>query len=87
MAINPNAPTSAKLCKERGWGPGTLLIGDEGYGPTVIRITAVGEQEILAVIVSHNDEYYFDAAERQWTLLLREWKEYKDVREAPADQG
>ncbi len=77
MAINPNAPSSANLCRKNGWVAGTRIVGDEGYGPTVIRITAVGDHEILAMIESHNGEIYLDASEKQWTLLLREWKLYE----------
>jgi hypothetical protein len=39
--------TSAELCRKNGWGPGTRLVGHEGFGDTVIEITAVGEAGIL----------------------------------------
>lgn len=65
--------SSAEKCRQNGWGPGTLLVGDEGYGPTVIRITAVGASGILAQCVSHNGEDR-GCDEGNWTLDYRDWK-------------
>jgi hypothetical protein len=31
----------AQRCRKNGWGVGTRLIGDEGYGHTVIELTAI----------------------------------------------
>lgn len=42
----------AQTCSLNGWAVGTLLVGDEGYGPTVLRITAIGEESLLAVCES-----------------------------------
>ena len=66
--------SAAAKCRANGWIPGTLLVGDEGYGPTVIRITAVGEEQILAVMVSQNGipTPYF--SEGEWSLNYRNWK-------------
>lgn len=50
------------------WPVGTRLTGDEGYGPTTIRITYVSAQTILAV----NEA---DRRESSWTLDHRDWKE------------
>lgn len=58
---------SAEICRRNGWAPGTVLEGDEGYGPTRIRITAVGERSILAVAEN--------GRESNWTLAYRDWKE------------
>lgn len=66
--------TDADLCRSRGWGPGTRLVGDEGYGPTVIEITALGERIMLAKHMSHNgvpDPW----EESLWTLTCRDWRE------------
>jgi hypothetical protein len=30
-----------------GWGVGDILEGDEGYGPSLIKITSVGEERFL----------------------------------------
>ena len=46
--------SSADKCHRNGWVAGTRLVGDEGYGPTVIEITAVGRDGVLAVEISHN---------------------------------
>lgn len=64
---------SADVCRKNGWGPGTRLVGDEGYGPTVIEITAVGESAILAKMISHNEHPPSWTHENTWTLQPREW--------------
>ena len=66
--------TCAEKCRANGWGPGTLLVGDEGHGPTIIKLTAIGEHSILARTVSHNGKAV-RASEAPWTLDARDWKE------------
>ena len=63
----------ADKCRKNGWGPGTILVGDEGYGPTVIKITAVGEDGVLAREISHNG-IEGDSHEGHWTLQCRKWR-------------
>ena len=65
----------ADLCLANGWGPGTRLAGDEGYGVTVIRITAVGEGAILARRESHDGHAFVSRHESTWTLDARDWRE------------
>lgn len=65
--------SDADKCRANGWGPGTRLAGDEGYGVTVIEITAVGERSILARMVSHRGEPR-QRSEGLWTLACRDWK-------------
>lgn len=67
---DPREP--AEICRERGWVLGTRLVGDEGYGPTVIEITAVGERSILAKTVRHNGQPSI-AGEGNWCLWCRDW--------------
>jgi hypothetical protein len=66
--------TERETCDINGWGVGTHLVGDEGYGPTVIRITGLGEELLLAKVVSQSgriqDHCY---GESNWTLSCREW--------------
>ncbi|HVT78358.1 MAG TPA: hypothetical protein VHD87_15080 [Acidimicrobiales bacterium] len=69
----------AEVCRANGWGPGTCLVGDEGYGPTVIEITAVGERCILAKCLGHNG-VAVNQPENSWVLDARDWTEA-----APAD--
>jgi len=57
----------AEICRRNGWGPHTKLVGDEGYGPTVIEITAVGMFAILARIDG-------EPLEQMWHLDSRDWK-------------
>ncbi len=66
--------SDADLCRRKGWLPGTRLVGDEGYGPTVIEITAIGEKELLAKTISHNGEPDSDRDESLWTLSCRDWR-------------
>ena len=69
--------TDADTCAFNGWTVGTRLVGDQGYGPTVIRITAIGEKSILAVCESHDHGKPCDRGpqESSWTLTCREWAE------------
>lgn len=57
----------AAHARRRGWGAGTRLIGDEGYGPTTITITAIGKEAVLA----RADDS--DRA-RSWSLACRDWQ-------------
>lgn len=66
--------SSADLCRANGWGPGTRISGDEGYGPTVIEITAIGYEGILARCISHKGKPR-PCRERSWMLQYRDWKE------------
>lgn len=63
----------ADTCRANGWTVGTRLVGDEGYGPTVIEITAIGERNIMAKEISHNYHMAKYSDERSWTLSCREW--------------
>lgn len=63
------------ICLAKGWGPGTRLVGDEGSGPSIIHITALGASSILAVLVSHNGKTERDRTESLWTLRHRDWIE------------
>lgn len=62
----------ADVARRRGWGVGTVIEGDEGYGPTRIRITAVGKTSILAVVVD-GDTANSRGLEGLWTLSCRCW--------------
>jgi len=68
--------SDAQRCRRNGWLPGTWLAGDEGYGVTVIEITAVGERYILAKRVSHKGETV-NRYESLWTLSCRKWRKVK----------
>ena len=77
MSGNPNMlpkETSADYCRRMGWGIGTRIVGDEGYGPTIITITAVGRVRLLAKADGRD--------ENTWTLGHRDWQL---VEPAPTD--
>ena len=65
--------SDAEICREKGWNVGDVLEGDEGYGPTQILITAIGEKHILAKELSHSGSDR-QRCESHWTVQCREWK-------------
>lgn len=67
----------AIICREHGWTAGTCLQGDEGYGPSIIRITAIGENQILAREIRQDGKPY-GGWESTWTLDCRDWHEVPD---------
>jgi hypothetical protein len=78
---------AADVCRSRGWGPGTRLIGDEGYGPTVIEITAVGDKRMLAKRLGHAGGAVAPE-EGQWVLHCRDWRVARDDEiPVPFQQG
>lgn len=67
--------SEADFARRLGWLPGTRLAGDEGYGVTVIEITALGERVILAKTISHDGKPPGpNKYETAWTLDMRDWK-------------
>jgi len=60
--------TDADTCRINGWVVGDRLEGDEGFGPDVIEITAIGEKLILAKCITRSE------GEMTWTLTCRDWK-------------
>lgn len=75
----PHTTTDVDICRANGWTVGDRLVGDEGYGPTVIRITAIGEQRILAIAESHNGVPAQAPSEGVWTLAHRSWQPAPDT--------
>jgi hypothetical protein len=71
--------SDADMCRRNGWTVGTRLAGDEGYGVTVIEITAIGRRGILATEISHNGRPC-SSYEGVWTLSARDWQK---VGQAP----
>lgn len=63
-----------KAAEKHGWTVGTRLVGDAGYGPTIIQISALGDKVMLARIISHGCRTvgYHDA--QAWPLSLRDWQ-------------
>lgn len=63
-----------KAAEKHDWTVGTRLVGDAGYGPTIIQISALCDKVMLARIISHGCRTvgYHDA--QAWTLSLRDWQ-------------
>ena len=75
VKVMDNHRNDADIARENGWIPGTQLVGDEGYGPTVIEITAVGETHVLAKTISHDGKPpEWSDTEACWTFSCRDWK-------------
>lgn len=70
--LNDYRPAAA-ICREKGWCAGTCLVGDEGFGPSVIRITAIGEEVMLARQISQSGKPY-KGSEHSWCLDCRDWQ-------------
>lgn len=83
MRTTQSPNSSAEICRQNNWQPGTLLEGqamaeDRRHTVSVrIQITAIGERSILARLVSvanvvlHNaaDEQMFDLHARDWEAV------------------
>jgi len=69
-----------ELCRKNGWAVGTRLVGDEGYGPTVIEITAIGEDHLLAKTISHRGIPDSGRPEGSWTLSCRKWTKVAEAQ-------
>lgn len=65
--------TPAQVCQAKGWAVGTRIKGDEGYGETVIQITAIGEKSVLARQITHKGQEQ-TGSESTWTLAHRDWE-------------
>ncbi len=65
--------SDAETCRLNGWGPGTMLMGEECGAITTLLITAVGERLILARAVKENGRKC-NWPEMAWTLAYREWR-------------
>lgn len=74
--------SNAQTARDNGWTVGTQLVGDEGYGPTVIEITAIGREKVLACMVSHNGRPD-QRGEASWSFHFRDWQ----VHEPPPPCG
>lgn len=72
--------TEAETCRLNGWSVGTLLVGDEGFGPETICITAIGQEKILAKRIINHEGLAVDGYETTWTLKLREWRQVPQNR-------
>lgn len=68
-----NRMNPADLCRANGWGPGTWLAGDEGYGVTIIEITEVTNSRLFARTISHHGELRHERGDHSFILGCRRW--------------
>ena len=69
-------PTSAQICRANGWTVGDVLEGEDEVSRDRIRITAIGEEHVLARWL------YADlpkSSERLISLDFREWRKVEVV--------
>lgn len=65
----------ADVARAKGWTEGTRIVGDEGYGPTVIEITEVTRSRLFAKRISHNGTPVTERRDNSWVLYCRDWVE------------
>lgn len=69
MTRTLNSPLSAaELCRRNHWGPGTRLAGEVDDRWSVITITAIGREEILA-FDERGQEGTRDLTDRAWQVI------------------
>ena len=61
-----------------GWTIGDILEGDEGYGPDLIKITAVGEERFLCRW-NYQKGNGWERESGQTTLSCRKWRKVSSV--------
>lgn len=72
---NPDAidgESTADFCRRMGWEVGTVIAGNEGYGTTAMKITAIGEEKVLTKTVYEDGS---QSSEHTWTHVCRHWKQ------------
>lgn len=67
--------STAELCRQRGWGIGTVLCGgalpkEVDRRDRLIQLTAIGVQTVLAIQIWPDE-----LPEQAWCLKTREWRE------------
>ena len=69
-------PTSADICRANGWTVGDILEGEDKVCRDRIRLTAIGEQNVLARWLYAN---WPESSERIISLDFREWRKVGEV--------
>ena len=72
--LNNYTMSPADICRTNGWKVGDIIEGNEGYGCCRLLLTAIGETNIFAKCLSH--ENY----ERSWSLQKGEWCKIDSTR-------
>ena len=63
--------SNADFVRRMGWQVGDRLVADEGYGPTVLTLTAIGREVILAIPDKPGGvEAVWSLRNRNWTLRI-----------------
>jgi len=71
--------TDVEILNSLGGKLGSKLIGDEGFGPEIIVITAIGEENVLARRLTDTNGNLVNVPESFWTLHYRDWKLLEEV--------
>jgi hypothetical protein len=69
--------SSAQICRDMGWGPGTVLVSHatKDLHQSVIRLTAIGRRLVLAELVEPPERPVLGPVEAAWTLSYRDWEQ------------
>lgn len=71
--------SSAEICRQMGWVAGSYITGLECGVAELLRITAVGEEEVLGREVFAVEGQWIDGQyEQMWDLRLRAWRTADD---------
>lgn len=81
MGINLPGESDAAACHRMGWTVGTRIVGDEGLGPEIWRITAIGIASVLTVTEKPGG----DKREKPSSLSHRDWRKV-GAKEVQSDE-
>jgi hypothetical protein len=75
--VTCNHGDEAEAARANGWEPGTVIVGDEGWGLDAIRIDYLGREILVAThIATIRGDTWAPCrdSERTWMLSCREWR-------------
>lgn len=59
---------------DKGFKAGDIIVGNEGYGDTIIELTAIGRKFVLAIPLAHDGNAASSCRESIWGLDIRDWR-------------
>lgn len=77
MRVTCRHGDTTKAARANGWVPGTVLVGDEGYGLDAIRVDHIGRRILIASHLAFRRGLIWESAderESEWTLSCRDWR-------------
>lgn len=72
--------STADDCRARGWKPGDVVEGPDSFGdPNRVRITAIGERQVLAVDLKYGPKYG-TGHEDAWAISWANWNKVGEAK-------